>query len=265
MLLRKIVADTADALKRRRQALPAGRIIGQIKDLPAPRSFLAALNRVKRPALIAELKRASPSRGLLCREFDPVNLARVYEANGAGAVSVLTEERYFGGTPDYLQAVRAAVNLPLLRKDFIIDEYQLLEARLWGSDAVLLIAALLDRHRLSHLLQVAGDLGLECLVEVHTREELALVLEAPVSLVGINNRNLTTFTTDLYTTRELSRHLPPGLPFVAESGIHTARDVEQVARWGATAVLVGEALVTAPDVGRKVRELAGVKTDADLG
>lgn len=209
-----------------------------------------------RVALIAEIKKASPSRGAIRPDLDPVETARLYAANGAAAISVLTERDFFHGDPSYLRAVREAVSLPLLRKDFLVDPDQVFESRALGADAILLIAAILSDGELETLLGLAGDLGLGCLVEVHDEAELARALAAGARLIGINNRDLSTFRTDLEVTRRLAGRVPPECTVVAESGIFTREDVERVGAWGAHAVLVGEALVREADVGAKVRELA---------
>jgi indole-3-glycerol phosphate synthase len=206
--------------------------------------------------LVAEVKRASPSRGVFVETFDPPTLARTYATHGAAAISVLTDEKFFRGHLDHLIEVRHAVALPLLRKDFVIDEYQLWEARAAGADAVLLIVAILEPARLQTLVRAAKGVGLGALVEVHDRAELEVALTAGASVIGINNRNLHTFETTVETTLRLLPLVPPGPLVVSESGLASAADVRRVVAAGAHAVLVGEALVRAPDVGAKVRELA---------
>jgi indole-3-glycerol phosphate synthase len=227
-------------------------------------------------ALIAEVKKASPSAGVICPDFDPVRIAREYESAGADCLSVLTDEKFFQGSLDYLRQVRAAVKLPLLRKDFIIDERQILEAIEWGADAILLIAAILTDEKLARFHALATGAGLAALVEVHDEEELERALRISPALVGVNNRNLKTFKVDLATTEKLAARLAdgeenpagvpaPGLPtnpppvrlLVAESGIHTRADVERLQKCGANAILVGESLLKQGDIGMKVRELLG--------
>lgn len=225
------------------------------------RDFFGALQRPRRGgpvALIAEVKKASPSAGVLRPDFDPVAIARAYEAAGADCLSVLTDERFFQGRLEYLRQIRAAVSLPLLRKDFILDERQIAEAVEWGADAILLIAAILDDARLRRLHELACAAGLAALVEVHDEPELdrALALGAP--LMGVNNRDLTSFTVDLATTERLAAKLGKhACLLVAESGIHTRADVERLARCGARAILVGESLMRAPSLTAKVAELLG--------
>jgi indole-3-glycerol phosphate synthase len=225
--------------------------------------FVAALRSAPRPALIAEVKAASPSRGALAtrggRAFDPVALACAYAENGAAAISVLTDETYFRGSLDHLRAVRAALpRVPLLRKDFICDPYQVYEARAAGADAVLLIVAQLMSSEIRQFSALAKELGMAALVEVHSAEELAIALEAEAQFIGINNRDLRDFTVKIETAAHLSQAIPPALTVVGESGIFTREDVALLAQGrGVDAVLVGEALVTAPDVAAKARELSG--------
>lgn len=234
---------------------------------PQPRDFVAALRASQRVALIAEVKKASPSKGLLRPKFDPLELATTYAENGASAISVLTDARYFQGNLEYLTQIRQHLDSatlhasrftfppPLLRKDFIFDPYQVYEARAAGADALLLIAAVLNDREMAELLNLTQALGLAALVEVHNRAELARVLPLQPHLIGVNNRNLHDFSVDLNTCIELRQHVPADICFVAESGIHTAADVARLAREGVDAILVGEALVKMKDVGQKVREL----------
>ena len=205
--------------------------------------------------LIAEVKQASPSRGVLCPNFDPVELAKKYAQGGAAAISVLTEADYFEGSIDHLAAIREEINLPLLRKDFIFDPYQVYESRAYGADALLLIVAVLSQEQLEELLSLSHNLGLSCLVEVHSQGEVERALHSQTKIIGINNRDLTTFTIDINTTRRLLPLIPQGRIVVSESGIRSRSDIEKLKGWGVNAVLVGEALVTADDVVTKVREL----------
>jgi indole-3-glycerol phosphate synthase len=230
-----------------------------------PRDFLAALRHPRRGdvALIAEVKRASPSAGIIRKDFDAVRIARDYEAAGASCLSVLTDEKFFAGHPDYLRAIRAAVALPLLRKDFIIDERQIREAVDWGADAVLLIVAILDDTRLARFHELATGCGLAALVEVHDEAELDRAMAIGATLIGVNNRNLKAFTVDLGTTGRLAARLGPEplgarRLLVAESGIHTRADVVRVRDAGARAILVGESLMRTGDLPAKAAELLGV-------
>ncbi len=224
------------------------------------RDFLEALKqpRSSKMALIAEVKKASPSAGVIRKDFDPVAIAREYEGAGATSLSVLTDEKFFQGSLQFLKAIRQAVKLPLLRKDFIIDERQLLEAIEWGADAILLIVAILNDAQLTRLHGWATEAGLSVLVEVHDEAELERALAAGARLVGVNNRDLKTFKVDLATTERVATRLrsQPDRPLlVAESGIHTRADVERLARCGAQAILVGESLIRETDISAKVRHL----------
>ncbi|OGL04918.1 MAG: hypothetical protein A3I03_03540 [Candidatus Rokubacteria bacterium RIFCSPLOWO2_02_FULL_68_19] len=257
-LLDQIVRDKRAEVVRRKREISRSELEGRGKQLPAARDFRGAL-QPRAPArvrLIAEVKKASPSRGVLSESFDPVALARTYASAGASALSVLTDAKYFHGAPEHLEQVRAAVDLPLLRKDFVLDDYQLWESRALGGDAVLLIVAALERLELRDLLQAAKGIGLGALVEVHTAPELDQALALDSSIIGINNRDLQTLETRVETSLELLPRVPPGPVVVSESGLFTRSDVERVVAAGAHAVLVGEALVTAPDIAAKVRELA---------
>ncbi len=256
-LLEQIVSDKRAEVAARRAARPLGGLVADCRGRPPALDLAAALAPVPGGVrLIAEVKPASPSRGrLVGPDWDPVALAEVYARHGADAISVLTDGKYFGGSLDTLAAVRERVDVPLLRKDFVLDEYQVWEARAAGADAVLLIVAILEPATLRDLLQAAKGVGLAALVECHTAAELDLALDADARILGINNRDLRTFATRLETTLELLPRVPPGRLVVSESGVFTAADVRRLAAAGAHAVLVGEALVTAADVGAKVREL----------
>jgi indole-3-glycerol phosphate synthase len=217
-------------------------------------------------ALIAEVKKVSPSAGIICKDFDPVKIARGYEAAGASCLSVLTDEKFFQGSLDYLRQIRAAVKLPLLRKDFIIDERQILEAIEWGADAILLIVAILTDEQLAKFHSLAVEAGLAVLVEAHDEKELERALKISPALIGVNNRNLKTFKVDLATTERLAAKMEDGgwkmaktsAPLlVAESGIHSRADVERLKKCGAGAILVGESLMKNGDIKTKVRELIG--------
>jgi indole-3-glycerol phosphate synthase len=226
------------------------------------RDFLGALRnpRLGSIALIAEVKKASPSAGVICPNFDPVRIAREYEAAGASCLSVLTDEKFFQGSLEYLGAIRREVQLPLLRKDFIIDERQIAEAIEWGADAILLIVAILNDEDLRKLHNLAVQAGLAVLVEAHDEAELARAVAAGAQLVGINNRDLKTFKVDLGTTERLAAGLRRSASaplLVAESGIHSRPDVERLAHCGVHAILVGESLMRETDISKKVRELIG--------
>jgi indole-3-glycerol phosphate synthase len=263
------ILDTIVEQKKREIALlpPIGVTAADLRQaldlLPARRDFFGALQSPKRgsPTLIAEVKKASPSAGNICPDFDPVRIAREYEAAGAACISVLTDEKFFQGSLAHLQMVRSAVNLPLLRKDFIIDERQILEAVTHGADAILLIVRILNDDELKHLHRLAVGAGLAALVEVHDETELDRALAIGARLIGVNNRNLDTFKVDLGTTDRLAARIARHAEakdklLVAESGIHTRADVVRVERAGAGAILVGEALVKNPaGIAAKVSEL----------
>jgi indole-3-glycerol phosphate synthase len=207
-------------------------------------------------AIIAEVKCASPSRGIIVENFDPVRIAGEYENNAAAAISVLTDEKYFSGHKKYLTKIRSEVQLPLLRKDFIIDPYQIYESRAIGADAVLLIVRILGE-RIGEFITLSRELGLAALAEVHNAGEMKIALDAGADIIGINNRNLDTFVTDLDTCKELAHFVPAGNIIVAESAVTCRADIENIAQAGISAFLIGEALVTAGDIGKKMRELRG--------
>ena len=255
-VLEQIVAHKHREVAAAQRARPLAEVAGEAAAAAAPRDFAAALAGPG-VSLIAEVKRRSPSAGLIRKAFYPVRIARAYEAHGAAAISVLTDERFFGGSLAILRRVRAAVGIPVLRKDFVVDRYQLFEARAAGADAVLLIAELLPRKALVALLDAARDLGLACLVEAHSVRAVKKAVGAGARVVGINNRDLRTFKTDLRTTRRLIEHVPADRLVVSESAIRTRADVEQAGAWGAAAVLVGEALMRERYIGRAVDRLMG--------
>jgi indole-3-glycerol phosphate synthase len=265
-ILDKIVEEK----KREVAKLPARLIaVGDLRDAMLEhgerRDFLAAVRkpRLGDIALIAEVKKASPSAGIICENFDPVKIAKEYEAAGASCLSILTDEKFFQGSLDHLRQIRPAVKLPLLRKDFIIDERQILEAIEWGADAILLIAAILSDKQLQKFHSLAIEAGLAVLVEVHDEAELERAMKISPALVGVNNRNLKTFKVDLATTENLAAKLFSSLAtrhsslLVAESGIHIREDVERLKKCGAKAILVGESLMKGGDIQTKVRELIG--------
>ena len=237
-------------------------------DAPATRGFRAALEaRVAegRSAVVAEIKRASPSRGIIRRDFDPARIAAGYEHAGAAALSVLTDREFFQGAPEHLRAARAATALPVLRKDFLIDPWQVHEARAMGADCVLLIVAALDDGALRELAELAGEIGLDTLVEVHEEAELERALRLPAPLLGINNRDLRTFETSLATTKRLAARIPARRLTVTESGIAAREDVADLRAHGVHAFLVGEALMSAPDPGERLAALFGEGSEENSG
>lgn len=256
------ILDTIIAQKRVEVAALQPRA-AELKRLAAERSerrdFAAALRRSDgRVALIAEVKKASPSAGVIRPDFDPVAIARDYERGGAACLSVLTDEKFFQGHLDYLRRIREAVKLPLLRKDFIVDELQIHEAAAAGADCVLLIVACLTQETLTNLLRVTAEYRLDALVEVHDEVELDRAVAANARIIGVNNRNLKTFKVDLATTERIAKRIRNAQTLlVAESGIHTRADVERLARCGVNAILVGESLMRSDDIPAKVRDLLG--------
>ncbi|MCL6447193.1 MAG: indole-3-glycerol phosphate synthase TrpC [Armatimonadetes bacterium] len=264
MILDEIVSWKRREVARRKELFPLAEMERRLARMPPCRPLAEAIRREKEIALIAEIKRASPSKGVIRQApFDPAEFARVYTEAGAAAISVVTEEKFFAGRLEFLPAVRQATTLPVLRKDFLIDPYQLLESRFCGSDAVLLIAAVLSDRELAAYQRLAAGLGLSCLVEVHTREELTRALDSGAAIIGINNRDLRTFQTNLNTTFSLRRYIPGrGVVVVSESGISSRAHMLALQEHEVDAALVGEALMRSPDVAGKVRELLGMEREA---
>ncbi len=260
-ILDEIFAHKRLEITAARQRLSITDLEAVVRNLPIPLDFAAALRGAldSGPRLVAEVKHRSPSKGILCPDFDPLKLARTYAENGAAAISVLTDEKYFGGSLDYLRKIAGlGLGVPLLRKDFIFDRYQLLEARAAGASAVLLIVAMLELAELRDLLAETHELGLGALVETHTQDEVERALDVGARVIGINNRDLHTFNVSLETSLKLRPLIPPGVVMVTESGIHTPEDVARLAAAGVDAMLIGEGLVTASDIAAKVREFVGV-------
>lgn len=265
MFLDKIVTQTLKTLEQRKQEYPLETIKRLASEQTPPRDLLQAFEPRTQVHLIAEVKRASPSKGMLAPHIDPVALARTYEANGAAAISVLTEPDFFLGSPAYLTAIKQAVNIPVLRKDFIVDEYQVHEARAWGADAILLICAILDDNQLYHLLQTAHELGMRCLVETHSQEEAQRAVAAGAMIIGVNSRDLVTFEMNPYLIRDIRRQIPPDRVVIAESGIHTTADTRRLARYDVQAMLVGESLVVSDDVPAQMHMLlAGARQSTQV-
>jgi indole-3-glycerol phosphate synthase len=256
-ILDEILATKRREIAAAKAALSESALVEQLAAAPAPRDFFAALAAPGPIKLIAEIKRASPSKGLIRADFDPLSIARTYERHGATCLSVLTDEHYFQGHLDHLRRVRAEVSLPVLRKDFILERYQLLEARAAGADAVLLIAECLDDCRLRALHNQAIELGLTPLVELYEPANLSRVLDAGATLIGVNNRDLRTFATDLEHTLRLCDLVPDECLLVGESGIRSRADVERLEAAGVDAILVGATLMSRADLGTAVDELLG--------
>jgi len=257
-MLSEILATKRTEVAYQRERVSAAMLQERLIDAPPLRDFRAALRQSRtQPALIAEVKKASPSKGVIREDFDPLEIARIYAENGAACLSVLTDTKYFQGKLEYLAQIREIVSLPLLRKDFMVDSYQLAESRAAGADAILLIVAALDPQDLRSFLQCAQELGLAALVEVHDGEELREALEAGADLIGINNRDLHTFRTTLSVTLDLLKDLPPDSDrlIVSESGIFTCADIAKLREVGVDAILIGEALMREADIGAKMRDL----------
>ena len=279
MILDKIIKEKAVEVEQRKTVLPLRELKSRVSDAPVPLDFAKRLiaSEAGIPAVIAEVKKASPSKGLIRPDFDPREIARAYEAAGASAISVLTDEKFFQGSLEYLKFVKRSVSLPVLRKDFIIDEYQVFEARTAGADAVLLIVASLGKEKLAELMNRVTELGMYALVEVHDEAEMEVALDVCAPLIGINNRNLKTFEVSLETTKRLMENFtsPPAPPrngegstmsksavvgrpkFVSESGIFTRDDLIMLGSVGIDAVLIGEALMREQDIAAKLRSLIG--------
>jgi indole-3-glycerol phosphate synthase len=260
MILDEIVQSKRESLKRRKREVPLRELKRHCANMRCrPLDFASAL-RGDDIALIAEVKKASPSKGVINADIDPVKLATTYAANGAAAISVLTEEKYFQGSIDYLMMIREAFNakktrVPLLRKDFIFDPYQIYESRAYGADALLLIVAILDDDALIKLINLSYTLGLKCLVEVHDEGELRRAVASGCQIIGINNRDLQTFKVYLRTTERLRPFVPDDCIVVSESGIRRHSDVEKLRQWKVNAMLVGEVLSAAGDAAEKMKEL----------
>lgn len=259
-ILKKILELKRGEVATARSAMPLSDLRSRTADLPSTLGFSAALRKCaegEKTAIIAEVKKGSPSKGVIRADFDPLGIASIYAENGAACISVLTDSQFFLGDLAYIPAIRKIVKVPLLRKDFIFDPYQIYEARVASADAILLIAAMLDMSRLKDLASQAHELGLDVLLEVHEEGELETALETDCKLIGINNRNLRTFETSLSTTERLAKLVPPERLIVSESGINSRNDVVRLSESGAVAFLVGESLMREADIGAKLRELLG--------
>lgn len=256
-VLEKIVAKKWEEIDAAKRVRPESMLLEQMAAASPVRDFAAALKTSTGTRVIAEVKKASPSAGLIRADFDPVQIAQTYERHGAACISVLTDEHFFQGHLDYLVAVRKAVSIPVLRKDFILDRYQVLEARAAGADCILLIAECLDDCRMRDLYYYASELGMESLIEIYEPDNLDRVLKLEPALLGINNRNLRTFVTDLEHSIRLRRRIPATCTLVSESGIHSRADVAKLESADIHAILVGETLMRSPDMGAKLDELLG--------
>ena len=258
--IKKLILDTIIAHKRKELAVeqtqvPLADLETKVVNLPSTRNFQEAITGNETVKLIAEVKKKSPSKGIIREDFHPVSIAETYVKNGAAAISILTDRHFFAGELDYLRAIREVVDVPLLRKDFTIDPYHIYQARVAGADAVLLIVAALTAAQLRTFMGIAASLSLACLVEVHTREELEIALDVDAQIIGINNRDLRTFHTDIATTFRLREAIPADKVVVSESGIYAREDVMKLQGAGIHAMLVGESLMRSPDIGEQVRRL----------
>ena len=258
-LLTKIVENKKEELREDKLKLPLKEIRARLRNLEPPRNFSKAISapREKTLNLIAEIKKRSPLKGTLIEDLKVDDLAKRYEDAGASAISVITEKRFFEGNPEYIDVAKNAAKIPVLRKDFLINEYHIYEARYLGADALLLIVAILDSSVLSDFIVLSSELGMSALVEVHSEQELEKALKTNAEIIGINNRNLRTFKVDINTTFRIMKEMPDGKIVVSESGIYTRDDIKRLADAGVKAALVGEAILTSGDVSKKIKELIG--------
>lgn len=255
MILSRIIEEKRKVIDEAKKVKPLSDLMKEIKNLSVRSSFKKNISRPHHINLIAEIKKASPSKGILRGDFNPVKIAITYQANGASAISVLTDERFFEGRLEYIPKVRQNVSVPILRKDFFIDEYQIYETVALGAEAILLIPDILSGAQMSKFYNLATELGLDCLVEVHNEEDIEKTLAVGASIIGINNRDLHTFKVDLSVTQRLIRLIPQNKVIVSESGIKSYEDIMFLKSLGVNAVLIGEVFMEADDIGAKIREL----------
>jgi len=252
-MLEKIINNKMREVEKRKRKLPLEILRRKVSDISS-RNFKKSISSVAKINIIAEIKRFSPSAGIILRDFEPSALAKTYQENGASAISVLTDEKFFGGNLSDLAKVRRATSLPILAKEFILDEYQIYEAKLLGADAILLIASILSKRKLKKFLNLALRLNLDCITEVHKEEGLDKIGNLPVDIIGINNRDLETFKVDLKTTFDLIEKIPSGKLVVSESGIRNKEDIYRLREKGVNAFLIGESLLKSKDIGKTLRE-----------
>ncbi|HGE72878.1 TPA: indole-3-glycerol phosphate synthase TrpC [Candidatus Poribacteria bacterium] len=263
-ILDEIIAYKKIELEEQKKLIPLDEIKQQIKGIDDIRSFKSAISGFDKVNLIAEIKKASPSRGVIREDFNPSAIAEIYEQNGVSAISVLTDKKFFQGDLSFLKIVRSVTSkTPILRKDFIIDEYQIFQSRLFGADAILLIANVLDLQKLNMLISIARGIGLDCLVEVHNENDLNKAIASDAEIIGINNRDLNTFTVDLKTTADLVRLIPDDKIVVSESGISSSKDVEFLKKLRVNAMLVGESLMASKDIAKKIKQLTTNQEEHD--
>ncbi|MFH1441709.1 MAG: indole-3-glycerol phosphate synthase TrpC [Candidatus Omnitrophota bacterium] len=256
-ILKEIVSKKKQRIELAKQALPEEELKAKIQGLPETRPFMEAINKPRQISLIAEIKKASPSKGVIRENFNLQEIAAIYKETGVQAVSVLTEEDYFLGNLSYINQVKSIIDVPVLRKDFILEPYQIYESRLYGADAVLLIADLLSKDKLVELLEISESLGIDCLVETHSEKELKKVLKLKTPIIGINNRDLRTLEVDLKTTEKLFTLIPKDKVIVVESGLKEYKDILFLKILGVHAVLIGEAFMSVENIGRKIEEIMG--------
>ncbi|MEA3305357.1 MAG: indole-3-glycerol phosphate synthase TrpC [Candidatus Omnitrophota bacterium] len=258
MILTKIIEEKRKELDYAKSKIPQKKLLGKLRSIKSarkPHFFKHSISVHKRMHLIAEVKKASPSAGLIRKDFDPLKIAALYEANGASAVSILTDKKFFQGRLSHLEEIRKNTSIALLRKDFIIDEYQVYESIAAGADAILLIADLLSEEEIKYFLNIGGENSIDFLVETHSEEDVKKAISAGCEIIGINNRDLHTFKVDINTTARLIKMIPEGKIIVSESGIKTKEDISYLRSLGVNAVLIGETFMRSGDIGRKVREL----------
>lgn len=249
MILDDIVEYKKGELKNTRELIPLAELQHKLKVMQSPLDFYSIAIADSSPKIISEIKKASPSKGIICENFDPIKIAISYEVNGASAISILTDEKFFQGSLDYLSQIRTVVNIPLLRKDFTIDPYQIYEARAHGADIVLLIAAILEKDRIKEYLEIVDSLNMNAIVEIHNHEELDKVIDTGCKIIGINNRNLKTFEVDLSTTVELIKYVPEDILVISESGISDLDDIRMLRKLGVNTFLIGESFMKSDDPG----------------
>jgi len=257
MIISQIIEEKKKSIEASKAKRPQALLMKELEGFSGHHRFSKEISKEHHINLIAEVKHASPSRGILRKEFDPAKIASSYKMNGASAISVLTEEKFFLGNLEHIKKVKSSSNLPVLRKDFIVDDYQIYESALSGADAVLLIADILSKEELKSFYSISKKLGLDALVEVHNEEDLKKALDIGSRIIGINNRDLHTFNVDIAVTTRLIKAIPEGKIIVSESGIKSHEDVMFLKSLGVNAVLIGEAFMKASDIGAKVRELMG--------
>ena len=257
LILEKIIENKKREIEILKREVPLEKLKEKLKDLKPTRDFKGAISKQGKINLIAEIKRKSPSQGEICKDFNPLKIAKVYEKEGASAISILTDKEFFGGDISLLSQVKEITTIPILRKEFIIDEYQIYQSRVWGADAILIIAKILREEEFNYFLTLAHNLNMHCLIEVHTEEELAKVLRTGGEIIGINNRNLSTLNIDLSLSLHLIKKIPQDRIVVSESGIETREEINLLEKNGFKAVLVGESLLRSKDIGLKIKELLG--------